>query len=69
MSAQPIAAAAYFVVIAASYLLLPGVNEIPEHFPAATLWEFRMSSLSVQIVLWASIGLIFGYLVDRARTP
>jgi predicted cobalt transporter CbtA len=59
------ALAAYVVVIAAFYLILPSVNEVPAGFPAATLYDFRLASFGIQAVLWASIGLIFGYVVER----
>jgi hypothetical protein len=45
--------------------LMPTVNEVPQGFPAAVLWDFRLSSLGLQAVLWAAIGLVFGVLVDR----
>ena len=38
---------------------------------AAVLWTFRISSLGTQVVLWGSLGLIFGILakpVLDART-
>jgi hypothetical protein len=55
------AAGAYLVVIAAAFLLLPGINEVPAAFPATTLWQFRVASLGIQTVLWMSLGVLFGY--------
>ena len=40
-----IAAAAYLVVMIVVSLALPGINEVPEAFPAVLLWQFRMASL------------------------
>jgi predicted cobalt transporter CbtA len=60
-----IAFLAYVVVIAFFYLVLPTINEVPENFPATTLWQFRIASLGIQCVLWGAIGLIFGWLVER----
>ena len=58
----------YLVVIAAVFVLLPGINEVPSGFPAATLWDFRLASLGIQTVLWGSIGILFGYVgVLKAR--
>jgi len=57
----------YVVVIAVFYLILPEINEVPENFPATTLWEFRIASLGTQCVLWGGIGLIFGWLVERPK--
>jgi predicted cobalt transporter CbtA len=47
--------------------LLPAVEEAPKSFPSDLLWDFRLTSLGVQVVLWASLGLAFGIGVRRAR--
>jgi predicted cobalt transporter CbtA len=51
----------YVVLITALFVALPGVNEVPEHFPAALLWDFRMASFGIHAVLWTVLGLGFGY--------
>jgi hypothetical protein len=56
-----IAIAAYLVVISFFFLILPGINEVPPTFPAVTLYNFRLASLSIQIILWGSVGVMFGY--------
>ncbi len=56
-----LALAAYLIVIAAFFVILPGINEVPATFPAVTLWNFRLASLGIQTVLWGSIGVMFGY--------
>ena len=60
-----LAGAAYLVVIAAAMFILPPVNEVPADFPAAALWDFRLSSLGVEAVLWAALGVVFGALAER----
>lgn len=65
-SAAILAAAGYLVVIVVADFLLPVINEVPEGFPAVLLWHFRMASLGMQVVLWATIGLLFGALTERA---
>ena len=50
-------------------LLLPPINEVPQGFPAATLWQFRLASLGTQLVLWATLGLAFGALTERSLSP
>ncbi len=55
------ALAAYLVVIAAVFVGLPGINEVPAAFPAVTLWDFRIASFGIQTVLWGSLGILFGY--------
>lgn len=62
------ALAAYLVVIAALFIILPGVHEVPPTFSAVTLWNFRLASLGIQTVLWGSIGIIFGYVGAQATT-
>jgi hypothetical protein len=66
-NASLLAAGGYLVVIAAVYVLLPGINEVPPTFPATTLWDFRIASLGIQTVLWGSIGVIFGLVGARTR--
>jgi hypothetical protein len=61
-------AAYYLVVMIAAALLLPAVNEVPEEFPAVVLWKFRMASLAAQLILWTTLGLLFGALTQRAMT-
>jgi predicted cobalt transporter CbtA len=63
-----VAAAVYVVAIAVVQFLLPTINEVPDAFPATLLWEFRIASLGTQLVMWATIGLLFGALVARAVT-
>lgn len=56
---------AYLVVICIFFAVLPGINEVPQDFPAVPLWQFRMASLATQIILWGSTGLMFGWLVEH----
>ena len=76
-NAGVLAVEAYVVVIAVVYVLLPRVGETPQPlrdasgaiiypgFPADVLYEFRLVSLGTQLLLWATIGLIFGRLAGR----
>lgn len=59
-------AALYIVIVAVGQILLPDVQEVPEGFPAVVLWRFRVANLGIQAVLWGSMGLLFGYLTERA---
>jgi predicted cobalt transporter CbtA len=59
---------AYLVVICFFFAVLPGINEVPDDFPAVTLWQFRMASLATQIILWGSTGLMFGWLMEHGAT-
>lgn len=60
------AAAAFIAAILLAQLLLPDINEVPVHFPAVVLWRFRIAALGTQLVMWMSLGLIFGWLTERA---
>jgi predicted cobalt transporter CbtA len=62
------AAAAYLLAVIAVGLALPSVNEVPAQFPAVVLWQFRMASIGAQLIMWATIGLGFGMLTERAAT-
>jgi hypothetical protein len=68
---------AYVVVIAALMLVLPPVSEVPQPllngrgaimypgFSADDLFQFRLYAVGTQLIVWATIGLVFGALVSR----
>ncbi|AOW93594.1 hypothetical protein BFN03_15550 [Rhodococcus sp. WMMA185] len=56
----------FLAVVTIGYLILPTVNEVGDDFPAALLWEFRLSSLATQATLWLGLGLVFAFLTERA---
>jgi predicted cobalt transporter CbtA len=62
------AGAAFVVTVALVQFLLPTINEVPDAFPATVLWDFRVASLGTQLVMWATLGLVFGALVARHLT-
>jgi len=64
-----VAGLGYLVAMAAVQLLLPPVNEVPEEFSAVVLWQFRASALGIHLVLWTTLGLAFGALVERSFAP
>jgi len=59
-SAALIAGAAYVVAVAVVSALLPPVNEVSADFPAVVLWHFRIDSFAMQVIMWATLGLVFG---------
>jgi predicted cobalt transporter CbtA len=61
-----IAGAAYLVLVIVVGLTLPQINEVPAQFPAVLLWQFRITSLAAQLILWTTLGLAFGALAERA---
>lgn len=63
---------AFVLVVALGYILLPGINEVTDDFPAALLWQFRAASLGETATLWACLGLGFAALTEfatRGSTP
>jgi membrane protein implicated in regulation of membrane protease activity len=50
---------------------MPGVDEVPSAFPATTLWDFRVASAGLQLVMWSTISLVFAVaaqrVIERAR--
>jgi hypothetical protein len=79
-NATLVAGACYVVVIAVSFIVLPGVNEVPQQaikgvvdavtdanstFPPAVLWRFRLASIGIQAAMWTTIALGFGWLAGR----
>jgi hypothetical protein len=70
-------AGAYLVAIAVLMLILPAIDETPgplrddagvivyEGFPADVLYDFRLYSLGTQVVMWATIALVFAPLASR----
>jgi hypothetical protein len=56
----------FLVLVGAAYALMPTVNEVPDGFPAPLLWQFRTVALGLQVVLWTSLGLLFGWLTERS---
>jgi hypothetical protein len=63
-----IAAGAYLIVVIVVGLALPPINEVPEEFPAVVLWRFRIASLGTQVIMWMTVGLLFGPSAARVTT-
>lgn len=61
-----IGAVAFMCLVVALQAALPGINEVPDSFPTAVLWRFRLASLGTQFALWAGLGAIFGLLARRS---
>jgi predicted cobalt transporter CbtA len=60
------AAATFVAAVAVAQYLLPDIDEVPDQFPAVVLWRFRMAALGIQLVMWTSLGLLFGWLTERS---
>jgi predicted cobalt transporter CbtA len=58
-------------LVALVLVLVPGSpDRIPADVPADLIWDFRLASLGQLAVLWATLTLAAGWLVDRGtRSP
>lgn len=63
--AMLVAGIAYAVVVAIAQTRLPNIDEVPADFPAAVLWNFRIASIAMQVVLWATMGIVFGWMAEQ----
>jgi hypothetical protein len=80
-TASLLAGGAFVVAIGVLMAILPAVRETPQPltdpsgtivypgFPADTLYGFRFYSVAAQLILWATIGLVFAPLADRLLRP
>ncbi len=66
-NASLVAVCIFVAIAAAAGALLPAVNEVPAEFSATVLWSFRLASLGTQLVMWITLGLLFGALTERAQ--
>jgi len=63
-NASLVGAAIFVSLVTIAQVLLPAIDEVPEHFPASVLWRFRLVSIGIEAVLWTAIGLVFGVLAE-----
>ncbi|MET8336487.1 CbtA family protein [Streptosporangium canum] len=54
--------------VAAAWILLPEIDEVPQGFPAGLLWDFRIASIGTQAVFWLGVGVLFAF-AARRRSP
>ncbi len=61
-------AACLFVILAIAFSsFLPAIDEVPPTFPASLLWKFRIASWEMRLLLWSTLGVLFGWLTERDR--
>jgi hypothetical protein len=60
-----LAAALFLVIMAIVCHVFPIVDEIPAGFPVTLMWRFRVAALGIQAVMWATLGILFGWLTER----
>jgi predicted cobalt transporter CbtA len=64
-NATLVAGAAYIVLVAFAHFAMPSVDEVPADFSATLLWNFRVTAVGIQALLWTTLGLLFGALAAR----
>ncbi len=57
----------YVMVVSVCSHFMPQIDEVPLGFPASLLWGFRIAAWETQLVLWTALGLLFGWLTERAE--
>jgi len=60
-----LAAALFLAVMVIVGYLLPVIDEVPAGFPVTLMWRFRIAALGMQAVMWATLGILFGWLTER----
>jgi predicted cobalt transporter CbtA len=58
-------AALFLLIMSVVCYALPVVDEVPAGFPVTLMWRFRIASLGMQAVMWATLGILFGWLTER----
>ena len=58
------AGALFLVLTVLAQAVLPDINEIPGHFPAVLLWQYRVAAFGIQAVMWGALGLLFASLAQ-----
>ena len=76
-NATLVGGAAYLVAVFVVMLILPTINETPgpivndagvivfPGFPAIDMYEFRLYTFTTQLIIWATIGLVFATLISK----
>ena len=59
------AAALFLLVMGTVSYAFPVVDEVPAGFPVTLMWRFRVAALGIQGVMWATLGIVFGWLTER----
>jgi hypothetical protein len=59
-------AGGYAVAVGLLFVLMPA-NPDPVEVPANLIWHFRLDVFAQNVLLWITLGTVFGWLGDRAR--
>jgi predicted cobalt transporter CbtA len=67
-NATLLAVVLYLLVVSVCAHFLPVIDEVPPGFPASLLWKFRIASWETQAIMWGVLGLLFGWMTERAES-
>ena len=62
-----LAAGLFVTLVTVVFHFLPEIDEVPAGFPVTLMWRFRIAALEIQVVLWTTLGLLFGWLTERDK--
>ncbi len=60
-----LAGALFLLIMGIVSYALPVVDEVPAGFPVTLMWRFRVAALGIQGIMWATLGIVFGWLTER----
>jgi predicted cobalt transporter CbtA len=60
-----LASALFLLIMGIVSYALPVVDEVPAGFPVTLMWRFRVAALGIQGIMWATLGIVFGWLTER----
>src|ERR1700722_487686 len=60
-----LASGLFLLIMGAVSYALPVVDEVPAGFPVTLMWRFRVAALGIQGIMWATLGIVFGWLTER----
>jgi hypothetical protein len=64
-TAGTVAAAVFVGLQALAFTALPTISEMPDGFDPLVIWNFRIATLGIHLILWTVIGLGFGAWAER----
>ncbi len=59
----------YGVAMLVAGAALPPIVEMPQGFSPLVIWDFRVATLGIHLVLWTTISLVFGWATERQWLP
>ncbi len=65
-NAVSVAGGVFLLLTIAVNLAMPSIVEMPDGFSPDVIWNFRVTSIGIHLVLWTVVGLGFGMAAERA---